>query len=207
MLTLGEKSLRPSKDVLAAVLLTATGAVAIYGLVFGVAWLQTPAVHARPDTDWRAGRNVPFRIQNGVELAREAPDKTFASFNLVCSAKGNVHMLLLTRLPDPDGFRPTRPWRDPTASIHAGDNFRNHLPIVADIVAIGDSNAPKASDRLETIVTPPLSRPSLSTLSEWFGSGPPERVSVGVGETGTFMTGLRDGQAIDDFVKSCASAP
>jgi hypothetical protein len=163
-------------------------------------------VRSAADLDWRAARNVPYQIRDGLELARNRADKAFASLSLICSSEGETHLLLLTRLPGQEGFRRDAPGRDDEVSLFV-EGISHMMPIVVDVVAIGESNTPETSGKLDTIVTPPLPRDAMVTLSDWFGHSPPTKVSVvGIDETGVFMVGTRDGLAVQDFDETCASS-
>lgn len=174
-------------------------AVAFFG--FG---LPPISANAAADLDWRAARNVPYEIREGIEIARNRVGKPLASLSLICTSEGTTHLLLLTRLPGEDGFRRSMPGRDDDVAIFVGEGISNRMPIVVDVVALSDSDAAEDADRVETIITLALSREAVTTLADWFGPGPPSKVSVaGIDETGVFMVGTRDGRAIRDFADAC----
>ena len=65
----------------------------------------------------------------------------------------------------------------------------------------------RSSSLLDTIVTAPLSINEITALEDWFGRAPPTKVSfIGVEETGVFMVGTRNGQAIREFRKDCPNS-
>lgn len=176
--------------------------------------LLAPTLKPSAKLDWRSAEGVPFEISSGVELARHAAGKRPAKLSLVCSVRSSLHLLLRTRLPFPEGYRPDRFGRDDDVAIFVGAGIERQLPIVVDVVATGRNRIKKLEDFLfgidepDTIITPPLSAVQAAKLEGWFGTVPPTRVSVaGMWETAVFMVGTRAGDAIRTLREGCAATP
>lgn len=171
----------------------------------GASRLQSAHAAERGEQD---AKGLPFQIRSGVEIARQ-PDTRPASLKLICSESRKLHLLLLTRLPGPRWA--IQPGQDNNVSLFV-DGIEQELPITVDVVDKGDDPswlvrlwAGEAAGPLDTIVTPPLSDSQITTLENWFGTTPPEKVSVvGIFETGTFMKGSASGQQIREQSAACA---
>ncbi|MEM5495394.1 hypothetical protein [Hoeflea sp. AS16] len=129
---------------------------------------------------------------------------------LLCSANGNLHIVLSTRLPSPRWS--VRKGRDDHVSLFV-DGIEHELPLVVDLVDRGRDLvwyeqlfADEDIGETDTIVTPPLDPNDVAKVGRWFDPTASQKISVvGIQETGVFMTATGSASEIQELFSSCSS--
>ncbi|WP_185982595.1 hypothetical protein [Aureimonas mangrovi] len=161
--------------------------------------------------DWQNAKNVPFEVQSDIEIARNHTGSPAAAFNLVCSVKGSLHFVLLTRLPVPEEVRDiVKINRVEEASIFIGPGSDRQVKVRAEVVAKGRDRELSISDWFfgvddpDTIVTAELTSEQIADSETWFDSSPLGRVSVvGLFETAVSMVAVTDSSSIRAMRQNC----
>ncbi|WP_339763944.1 hypothetical protein [uncultured Hoeflea sp.] len=159
---------------------------------------------------WRSVRGIPFEVRSGIEVARHTEGKRPAWLYLLCSANGNLHIVLSTRLPSPRWT--VRKRRDDHVSLFV-DGIEHELPLVVDLVDRGRDLewyeqlfADEDIGETDTIVTPPLDPNDVAKVGRWLDLAAPQKVSVvGIQETGVFMKSTGSASEIQELLSSCLS--
>lgn len=155
-----------------------------FGVLCALPWTGDPRVAL---TDWSA----PYGINSYIELAaRVAPWKRSA-LGLGCGSDHQLRLVLRSRLPGPRWV--LRPGSKDKATIFIRD-IAHSLEVPITLTATG---------AVDTLVTEPLSSPTIRSLATFFGSAAPQRVDVVTMETGTFMRGRANSAAILQMVSAC----
>ena len=171
--------------------------------------LSTWQAHAKM-LPWQQVKAMPFIVQDGLEIARQARGKAPASLYVVCSQNKELHLILSTRLP---GQRwAIEKGRDDNVSLFVG-GIEQQLKVVMDLVEKGQdltwlesAVSRDGEGEPDTLVTTRIKADEIKTIGSWFGDTPPLKVSiVGYAETGVFMVGAVAGPAIAEFNASCVT--
>ncbi|MCQ1856378.1 hypothetical protein, partial [Neorhizobium galegae] len=155
--------------------------------------LSTGQAHAAI-LPWQNVKAMPFIVQDGLEIARQAQGKVPASLYIVCSENKELHLVLLTRLPGPRWA--IEKGRDDNVSLFVG-GIEQQLKVVMDLVVKGQdltwlesAISRDGEGEPDTLVTNPIKGEEIKTIGSWFGNRPPLKVSiVGYAETGVSMVG------------------
>lgn len=154
-----------------------------------IAWIVSGLVWPN-SVDWGDTGIKTFEVKDNLELASNRALWNPDSLQLVCTSKGDVRLVLLTKLPIPSEFFIARD--DATIFVGATE----HKLIIKEVDRIRWKDA-------DTMFTRSLLASELESLIDWLGSSPPRRISFMTQETSTVLVGRVKGSEVRAISDSC----
>ena len=159
---------------------------------------------------FRSVDGLPFAVRSEIKMANNRIWARPASLSLLCSADGDLHIVLSTRLPVSDRrFVRINEFNDDVSLWASG--FKIQLPLSTTLIKKGRDRMwfehllfPEALGEPDLIVTPPLDPAEVAKTVRWFDPVPPSRLLVGgIDETIVRMKGTGSASDIRDLLSSC----
>lgn len=150
---------------------------------------------------WMEAKELPVSLQDGLEIARNDRARRTASLNLVCDSDGHLRLMLHTRLPIPDDLR-----NEARISGMASVLRDEQVSVFVQREQQGIAVSYVIADRLDEIISDPLSDLKFANLVASYGRQAPDYVSVaGIQETGISLRGRATGAELQEFGLGCRS--